>query len=103
MFYCISAARSRLYQIGFMPQMDIRSVSWIEGWHAAFIGALAHRLMRPVLGPDGLKGDHDLVAVTIRVQGGTHLLLYGLTNGLLHGCDITRIGCSCHGLYDGRH
>ena len=47
-------------------------------------------------------GDHDLVAVTIRVEGGTHLLPYGLANGLLHGGDLMRIGCPCHSLHDGR-
>ena len=36
-------------------------------------------------------GDHDCIAVTIRVQGGTHLLPYGLTDSLIHGSDIPRI------------
>jgi len=36
-------------------------------------------------------GYHDLVAVTIRVQGGTHFLPYRLPDSLLHDSDITGI------------
>jgi hypothetical protein len=46
-------------------------------------------------------GYHDLVAITIRVQGGTHLLPYRVTDALLHGGDITGIGCPRHRLYNG--
>jgi hypothetical protein len=67
-------------------------LSW-ELWHTGSCG----------LGLDQMAsmGDHDLVAVTIRVQGGTHLLPYRLTSGLLHGGDLTRIGCPYHGFHNG--
>jgi hypothetical protein len=49
-----------------------------------------------------VMGDQDVVAITIRVQGDTHLLPYGLTGVLIDGCDITRIRGAGHSLDDGR-
>jgi hypothetical protein len=45
--------------------------------------------------------DHDLVTIPIGLEGGTDLLPYGLTHGLLHGSDVTGIGSPCHGLHNG--
>jgi hypothetical protein len=46
--------------------------------------------------------NHDLVAVTISVQGGTHLRPNRLTDVLLDGSDLTGIRCPRHRLHDGR-
>jgi hypothetical protein len=47
-------------------------------------------------------GDHGLVAITIRVQGGTHFLSYCVTDSLLYGSNIPGIGGPRHGLHHGR-
>jgi hypothetical protein len=47
-------------------------------------------------------GDHDLIMVTIGVEGGTDLPSDRLTHGLLHGSDVTGIRGPGHGLYNGR-
>ena len=61
-------------------------------WHTGS-GGLCMDLMASM-------GDHDLVAIAIRVQGGTHRLPDGLTHGVLHGGDVTGIRGPGHGLHD---
>ena len=46
-------------------------------------------------------GYHGLIAVTIRVQDGTHLLPYCVTDFVIHGSDITGIGRPRHAFHDG--
>jgi hypothetical protein len=43
---------------------------------------------------------HGLVAITIRVQGGTDFLPDRVTDSLLYGGDIPGIGSPRHGLHN---